>query len=39
MLQSIECESAQGYYLGRPADPAGIVIEEVVRSHVASGAG
>jgi diguanylate cyclase (GGDEF)-like protein len=36
MLQSIECESAQGYYLGRPLDPAEIVIEEVVRGRVGS---
>jgi diguanylate cyclase (GGDEF)-like protein len=24
VLQSLECESAQGYYLGRPADPQGL---------------
>jgi len=24
VLKSLECESAQGYYLGRPADPRGL---------------
>ncbi len=39
MLREIECESAQGYYLGRPLDPADIAIDELVAGRATSGAG